>query len=223
MEKALKLDTIVQANLSDTAYERIAGAIAAGQFSPGEKLTIRDLSSRLGTSSTPVRDAMRRLIAERALEQPTLREIRVPVMEAEIYREIALIRMEIEGLGASVAATKSSDADIDALDAIISDNETAIAAGNWSDATALNKEFHFRLCTLAAMPTLMDILAALWLRIGPPVAKFYRHGGRTMIDYHYDVVAALRARDATAARKSIVQDISEPVENIIAAFQPTER
>ena len=61
------LSAINQLYLGDVAYEKIANAIVSGAFRPGEKLTIRSLADTLEISSTPVRDAVKRLLLENAL------------------------------------------------------------------------------------------------------------------------------------------------------------
>ena len=96
MEQSQGLSAISQTSLGEVAYEKIANAIISGAFKPGEKLTIRDLADRLETSSTPVRDAVKRLLLEGALEQRAPRDIRVPVITPDRYREIADIRLRGE-------------------------------------------------------------------------------------------------------------------------------
>jgi len=55
----------------DTLRLRVYGALArglmGGMFTPGEAVSLRTLAARLGTSAMPVREAVSRLIAERAL------------------------------------------------------------------------------------------------------------------------------------------------------------
>lgn len=208
------LDPIISSNLGDIAYKKIADAIISGLFAPGEKLTIRGLAELLGISSTPVRDAVKRLINERALEQRTQKNIRVPIVSPETYREIAQIRVELEGLAASAAAMTVTDEQIIELTEAIAQNERAIADRDWSKATTLNKEFHFAMTEVAQMPILRAILEELWLQIGPPIAAYYRHGGREMIDHHYDILSGLRQHDPVKARKAIEEDIGGVIEGI---------
>src|SRR5579872_5801124 len=48
-------------------YRTLARGLMSGMFKPGEAVTLRTLATRLGTSAMPVREAVSRLIAERAL------------------------------------------------------------------------------------------------------------------------------------------------------------
>lgn len=217
-----QLEAIISTSLGDTAYEKIADAIVSGRFAPGEKLTIRGLAEMLGTSSTPVRDAVKRLILEHALEQRSLRDIRVPCIQPATYREIARIRIEMEGLAAAAAVETATPDQIDALERNIVRNEKAIAKADWPTATELNRVFHFELAQLAAMPVLTGILKSLWLQVGPPVAAYYRHGGTAMIAHHRDILTALRTGDPVGARKAIADDIRVAVEGIIEMLETAQ-
>lgn len=225
MEKK-SLSAINQSYLSDLAYDRISEAIVTGGFRPGEKLTIRNLADLLQISSTPVRDAIKRLLLEGALEQRSARDVRVPVITRARYQEIADIRGELEGMAAARAAERRNADDLKRLHANISENEAAIDAQDWQRATTLNKEFHFALAEISDMPVLVKILSGLWLQIGPPISAFYKHGERAMIDLHYDIYAAIRDQKPDVARAHMQRDISASVENILqnldAAAEDTE-
>ena len=73
----------------------------AGRFQPGQTVTLRGLARSLGTSPMPVREALRRLIAERALDLGPNRSARVPVVTSAKYAEICEVRIALEGLAAA--------------------------------------------------------------------------------------------------------------------------
>ena len=217
------LEAIKQAYLGDAAYDSIANAIISGVFRPGQKLTVRKLADLLEISSTPVRDAIKRLLLEGALEQRAPRDIRVPIITAERYREIADIRLELEGLAAARSAERRCDADLRLLEGNIAENEAALAAGDTQKAIGLNKRFHFALAKISRMPTLGTILGGLWLRIGPPISSFYAFGGRRMIDQHYHILDAIRDHRPDDARRHIATDISQSVDNIVAHMKASSQ
>ncbi|PWC39804.1 GntR family transcriptional regulator [Azospirillum sp. TSO35-2] len=194
-------------NLGSTIYQRLCEALMKGVFKPGDRLKIRDLAERLGTSVTPVRDAILRLVQDQALVLRSPRDIRVPRLTRAVYLEIRDIRVNLEGLAAERAARNATPARILTLEAILKRNEEAIAAGETPLATELNQMFHFELATIADMPVLRDILRRLWLQMGPLIADVYADAGRTMIDHHYPLMDAIRRRDGPAAAHAIQQDI----------------
>ena len=60
-----RLARITHATLYEKVYEELRNALMSGRFLPGEPLTIRGVAEALGTSIMPVREALRRLAAER--------------------------------------------------------------------------------------------------------------------------------------------------------------
>jgi DNA-binding GntR family transcriptional regulator len=194
-------------NLGEVVYQHIAEALIKGALRPGARLKIRDLAQEMGTSVTPVRDAILRLVHEGALLLKSPRDIRVPVLHHDRYLEIRTIRLKLEGLAAELAATTADATDIRRLEGLIGDNERALSAGEFARATEINQIFHFELANIAAMPILRGILHNLWLQMGPIISAAYKDGGRTMIEHHYDVLDAIRRHDAQAAKHAIREDI----------------
>lgn len=223
MNETFGFQAVAHDNLGEVVYGQLSEALIRGRFAPGARLTIRDLAQSLGTSVTPVRDAILRLIQDEALVQKSAREVRVPVMTLERYLEIRQIRVKLEGLGAREAALKATLLDIARLRDLIDRNEHAIAIEDWSAALELNQTFHFALAEIADMAVLRGILGRLWLQMGPLIAASYEHGGRAMIDHHHALLAAIEARDADGAERAIVDDIkgaSSVIIDRLAALKP---
>lgn len=196
-----------QNSLGGSVYQHIAEALTQGALKPGDRLKIRDLAQKMGTSVTPVRDAILRLVHEGALSLKSPRDIRVPILHQDRYLEVRVIRLKLEGLAAEGAARNATAADIARLERLTEDNEKALACSEFTRATAINQIFHFELAEIAAMPILRGILQNLWLQMGPIIAAAYENGGRTMIEHHYDVIDAVRRHDPMAAKLAIRQDI----------------
>ena len=204
---AIKLDPIDHSNLGNAVYSHLCEALVQGRFQPGDRLKIRDLAEQLGTSVTPVRDAILRLAHDEAIVFRSARDIRIPHMDVTRYREIRSIRMKLEGLAAELAAQTATAADLDALEQILAANEAALQQGDRLAGTRLNQLFHFALPRMAKMPVLEGVLSRLWLQMGPLIADTYLEAGRAMIDHHYPLLEALKRHDGAAASAAIVTDI----------------
>ena len=209
-------EAVTSVKLGDSAYDQISRALMSGRLKPGTKLTIRALADSLGTSSTPVRDAVTRLIQDNALEQRSLRDVRVPLLTESRFREIIEIRVELEAIAARHASENASADDIAALEEIIDRNEAAFREEDWDAASGCNQESHFKIVNIARMEILGGMLSALWLQTGPVVSSFYQRGGRSMVDEHYAIVAAIKAGDADAAARVMKRDVAGSVEGIVA-------
>lgn len=73
--------------LVDDVYDRILGAIYSGQFAPGEKLNDAELCGWLGTSRTPIRQALARLENQGLVETAANRWTRVTRINPDRYRK----------------------------------------------------------------------------------------------------------------------------------------
>ena len=87
-------------SLQERVYQQLRFDIMTGKFVPGKAVTIRGLAEEMGTSPMPVREALRRLVAEQALQLLPNRRVTVPDMNVEKYREIAEARVALEPLAA---------------------------------------------------------------------------------------------------------------------------
>lgn len=219
MNSISELQTLEHHNLGEIVYRKLSEALMRGRFEPDTRLTIRELAASLGTSVTPVRDALLRLIQDDALIQKNPRDIRVPVLDQKRYEEIRSIRVRLEGLAAKQAAECAGKQDITRLWKLVEDNEKAMKNCHWADALAMNHMFHSTLVEIAAMPVLNTIINRLWLQMGPLIADAYQHGGRAMIDDHYKIVEAIESRDANAAEMAVVHDILTASDLIISRIK----
>lgn len=188
-------------------YNKLSEALIQGRLQPDERLKIRDLADAMGTSVTPVRDAVIQLVQDGALVMRSPRDIRVRSIGRKEYLEIRDIRVELEGMAAAAAATKVVPEEIERMRNLISANELALRERRFVDAVRLNQAFHFEYCRVADMPNLLEILRRLWLKMGPLIAQSYEKGGRDMVDYHYPLIDALLRTDARAARNAVQTDI----------------
>lgn len=202
-----ELEPVDHENLSTAVYAKLCEALTQGRFQPGDRLKIRDLAEQLGTSVTPIRDAILRLAHDEAIVFRSARDIRIPHMDLARYREIRMIRIRLEGLAAETAAQLATKADIAELEKILIANEEALQNGDRLAGTRLNQLFHFALPRIAQLPLLEGILRRIWLQMGPLIADSYLAGGRSMIDHHYPVIDALKRHDGAGAAIAIIDDI----------------
>jgi len=204
--------------LGASVYDRIADALMQGRLQPDDRVKIRDLAQRLGTSVTPIRDAILRLVQDGALEMRSPRDIRVSRLSKSDYLETRELRIHLEGVAAAAAAKLARPDDIDRLNNIIQLNEAALDAKDFLEATRLNQAFHFEYCRLANKPILLDLLRRLWLKSGPYITKHYHAGGRDMVEHHYPLIDAFIRADSEAARLAVQTDILLGSRSIVDAF-----
>src|SRR5262245_48159616 len=82
------LAPIERVTLQETAYQRLKKALLSGHLEPGRLLSLRSIALDLGTSVMPVRDAIGRLVSERAMELLPNRRLRIPTLSAAQADEV---------------------------------------------------------------------------------------------------------------------------------------
>jgi GntR family transcriptional regulator, colanic acid and biofilm gene transcriptional regulator len=204
-------ETVERSSLSRQAYGQLRKALMVGELQPGQKLNGREIAIRLGTSLTPVREALLQLVAEGVLELKTGHSITVPLPTRRVYTELRDIRVETEGLGAERAAALIDKAGIDELAKLHDGLVTAKRDGNYALALRCNEEFHLGLCREAQMPRLFRVVESLWTQMGPFLNFLYKGSegwpAPKKQHFHSTVLTALERRDGAGARQAIVEDI----------------
>ena len=192
----------------ETIYRELRALVLFGDLAPGQAVTIQGLCDRLEAGMTPVREALRRLIAEGALEFQGNRRVSVPLLDAGNVGELIVARQWLDPYLARCATGRAGPADLAHLTAIDDDLDAAILRGDMRGYLALNYRFHRALYDLAAAPILADLADGLWLRFGPSLRVVCgRVGSEGLPDRHKDLLAALHAGDADAAAEAIRADV----------------
>lgn len=96
----------LQTALIDRVYDRLVAAIADGTLRPGERITQEEVAARLGVSRQPVSHALQVLRRRRLLEESGKRGLVVAPLDARRLRNLYQVRTVLEGLAASLAATR---------------------------------------------------------------------------------------------------------------------
>jgi DNA-binding GntR family transcriptional regulator len=203
----------------ETVYRALRDRILFGDFAPGQAITIHGLVDDLKVSMTPVREAIRRLTAEGALELKDNRRVSVPVVGPQKFAELAFARLSIEPKLAEIAA-ENTDADtIKALAAIDQTIDDAIQAGDVQAYMQANYRFHFTLYERANSQILTPIAQTLWLRYGP-LSRIIcgRYGTSNLEDQHEEALEALRAKNPEGVRQAIRVDIEQGISIVQASF-----
>lgn len=217
------LTPLKRQTLSADVYEQFKELLISGRMMPGEQISLRGMAEGLGVSVMPVREAVQRLTAEQALELTPNRSLRVPQMSVSQFREITSIRKNLEGLAAATAAQCLSEEDTQKIvmwhESFVREmkNETPDGAR----LISLNKELHFAIYRGAKMPVMMQLIEALWLRIGPILNYDMRSGPvrvnqRTALTHHASMVESILNKDVEGARQALEADIQSAADFIIS-------
>ncbi len=199
----------------EVIYRKLRKQVLFGDLAPGQAVTIQGLTDRLGAGMTPVREAIRRLIAEGALEFQGNRRVSVPVLNAERISELILARQWLDPHLTLRATERATLQDLDHLTALDSELDDAIETGDLRRYLELNYRFHTAIYAIAEAPILADLADGLWLRFGPSLRVVCgRMGTQNLPDKHKDLLSAMHARDAEAAARAIREDVIQGMEQV---------
>lgn len=147
---------------AERAYERITELILSGRFRAGARLREEELSTALGMSRTPIREALRRLSAEGIVDFSTNRGAQVMSWSDEQLNEIFDLRALLESYASGRAATRMDADELARLDELAGLMEDIVAAsGSLEQMAQYNNEFHEILLQNSGSPQLVTFARAI--------------------------------------------------------------
>jgi DNA-binding GntR family transcriptional regulator len=193
------------------AYQLVLDAIDRGEFRPGDRLVESDIADRFGVSRTPIREAFQRLETQGVLTRDG-RSLIVSSLNHDQLGELYVVRAELEGLAARLAAQHAAPEEIRVLwEMVRQDRELVEQPERLARA---NKRFHRQIHLASHNRYLIQQLEmvhrAMALIATTSLAAEGR-GARAM-EEHEAIVRAIEARDGAAAEAAIRGHISEAFE-----------
>lgn len=198
-------------------FRRLRRSVMSGRFPPGQAVTIRGLAEALGVSAMPVREALRRLVAERALVLLDNRRVRVPEMTARRFEELVTTRTLLECEAAARALTVADKVFMRRLHTLNRDSDAAVETNDVEAMIETNLAFHGALYAGRPDNVLLPLIESIWLQIGP----FMRLALEDLethypVDRHVQALTALEAKDEAGLRRAIEADIRDGIGHLMA-------
>ena len=193
----------------DRVYAAIRAQLIGGAYRPGEKIKLRPLADALGTSITPVREALLQLVVAGALSHDRQHSVRVPILTADAYRELRDLRLMLECEVAEIATTTIKEQDIAELErlSLVLTPRPGLDIERYKADIA---RFHFTLYRAASRPAAVRLIEALWLQTGPYMNYLFPDYLKISVGpkQRGQICRAIRRRDAAAVRRAIETDLT---------------
>lgn len=211
--------TAVVQTLPDQVAQMILARIAAGELSPGHRLPAqRDLAQSMGVGLAVIREAIQRLAALNVVEAShgsgtVVRNFRwMPLIYDPTMFQLAMQRIGIldlwearrllEGQIIRLAAERATQADLDAMHAIL--ERAKPLPTDYEASLALNREFHIALARAGRNAVLVDLLEPLLdVRTEGAGRRFSRDISGKTWEAHQRIYRAVLSRDLKQADKAI--------------------
>ena len=158
------------------------------------------------------------MVAERALEVLPNRAFAVPKISKGVLRDLASIRMLVEGAAAEQAAILAGPAIVGTLQRVNDEMASAVLAGDRALFRSANQQFHFCIYSAANSPVMSNVIETLWLQAGPYLSLSFADDSSVPIvaqTRHEQAIEAMLRSDGTAARLAIAGDITDAMDKIL--------
>jgi len=194
--------------MQDRVHRRLCDMILDGEIEPGQLVTIQSLAETFGVSHMPVREALKRLLAAKALTVVSGRSIGIPRLNRSALEDLRKVRLEIESLAAVWACRNIQPVELNSLRRECQRLETANAAEDVHSYLRANRAFHFSLYKGARSEVLLSVIETLWLQISPYFSLLHGEGNYSSANMqHSMMVRALEQKDEAGVERAIRADI----------------
>lgn len=210
--------------LHETVVERLRDMIVQGELAPEAKLNERVLAGRLGTSRTPLREAIKFLASEGLVELLPNRGAQVAPLEPGRVREIFAVMGALEALAGELACRNASDADISEIRALHYQMLAHHARGELAGYFRCNQQIHLRLLEISGNATLAGIYRGLnaHVRRARYMANLSRSRWDQAVSEHEEMLAALVQRDAPRLQTILRDHLANKLVLVMEALKAGE-
>jgi len=146
---------------TEYAYAAVRDRIMSGALPHGAPVSQEALAAELQVSTTPLREAMRRLASEGFVVLDAHRDARVAALTASEARSLFEVRQQLDPLALRLAAERRDDADMARIMATAASLEP-LDAGSGLEALAAHRAFHAALYGASHNELLVSLLDGLW-------------------------------------------------------------
>ena len=193
------------------AYQLILHAIDIGTYRPGDRLVESELAERFGVSRTPIREALQRLETQSLLSRDG-RSLIVASLDHNQMAELYVVRSELEGLAARLAARHATEEEVRFLREMVEEDKALI-----DDPAALartNRRFHRQVHLASHNRFLVQQLDLVYRSMALMATTSLAAEGRSEVALaeHEAIVEAIAAHDGEAAAGKLKAHISRAFE-----------
>jgi len=195
--------------LREQVYRNLKNIILNGGVEPNKRLIEEKLAHEMGTSRTPVREAIQKLEKEGLITKLPRGGYAVGVVTDEDIEEVFGIRSVLEGYAGYLATLRATEDDIKALEEVVKKEEECLKNNNTEEIIGLNTEFHDRLYRIAKSGKLYSIINDLRDYIYRYRIVIFRYSGipEISIKDHKDMIGLMKARQAAQVEKLVRKHI----------------
>lgn len=202
-------------SLADQVFEHLETDILSGKYQRGEILTESKLSSELGVSRTPIREALRRLEQEHIIEETAKGAVVLGITEKDV-EDIFIIRRQLEVIAAGLAAEKCTDEELEQLKEVLELQEFYLEKSDPEKIKQMDNSFHAAIYKLCDSTIFYDILIPLHKKIQKYRKNAVKSASRATasVQEHRQIYEALAARNRELVEKCVLEHVENAYSHI---------
>ena len=183
--------------LHETVISQLRDLIVQGELAPESKLNERVLAERLGTSRTPLREAIKFLASEGLVELLPHRGAVVAPLKPEKMQQVFVVLGALEALAGDLACRNATEDDIAEIRALHYHMLAHHARGELAPYFRYNQQIHIKLMECAGNATLAQVYSGLNAHVKRAryLANLSRERWDKAVKEHEDMLDALVKRD----------------------------
>jgi DNA-binding GntR family transcriptional regulator len=190
------------------AYSMLLDAIDMGDFRPGDRLVESDLAERFGVSRTPIREALQRLETQQLLMRDG-RSLIVASLDHNQMAELYVVRAELEGLAARLAAKHATKEEAAVLRDMVEEDRALV--DDPAELARANRRFHRQLHLASHNRFLVQQLSLVHqsMALMATTSLAVEGRGEKALAEHDAIVSAIEAHDEAGAEAALKAHISK--------------
>jgi DNA-binding GntR family transcriptional regulator len=205
---------------AELALQVLRERILSGELPVGHRLRVQDLTAEFQMSSTPIREALRLLQADRLVAYRPHQGVVVAALRSDSVEEIYRLRVVLEPLAVSLAVPKMDEQRLTEIEAAHQQIVESASLGRAARLADLNRRWHWALYESADSPMCVDFIGQLWDAFAWRTIWSVHGRAETAVREHERVMKALRAGDATGAAGAMRRHIEGSQALMMAGVSP---
>lgn len=204
-------------SIVDHTLKYLEDMIVKGKLGPGQRIKEQEISSRLGISRPPIREAFKILETEGLIKREPRRGVFVSEITSNDIWEIYTLKIGLYSSGVILAIDKITDNDIRKLEKIVIQMEKIVNEDSNPDIikyAELNNLFHETTTIIAGHGRLRKMVQSLNNQIKRISYRSFTKKGhlRSSCRYHRQILEAIKARDKILAERLTKEHIVKALE-----------
>jgi DNA-binding GntR family transcriptional regulator len=215
---------VMPITVTGQTVSKLRDAILSGAFKPGERLLEQNLCDWMGVSRTSVREALRRLEAERLITITPNRGPSVTEITREEAESIYKVRALLEGEAAALFAEHVTPAQLSDMKMALADFDRAVSLNEPLGRLATTERFYAVILAGCGNPIIAEIIQSLVARINFLRARSMSREGRARQSTleMWRIFDAIEKRKPAAARQAAIDHVNAAYQAACGAYDETD-